>query len=194
MITRRNANSIVWGTILILLGLLTLLGQLFQGFVLWGAYWPVLVISFGALFFVGMLLGGKSSAGLAIPGTMLLVTGVILFFQNLTGYWESWAYAWAAVVMAAGLGTFAMGAYSGDEIARRRGVRTMMTGLVLLVLFGTLFEGLIFAAGRFHPLGQYVFPVALIVLGIFLVLIRSDLFGGRGQEATDQPDQSSPKS
>ncbi len=191
MITSRPNNSIVWGSILILFGLLALLGQLFQGLVLWSTYWPVVVIGAGLLFFVAMLLGGKASAGLAVPGSIVTVAGVILFFQNLAHYWESWAYAWTLIVMAAGLGTFIMGAYSGDEPARRRGVRAMGTGLILLIVIGAFFEGLIFGPARFHWLGQYVLPAALILLGLYLVLVRSDLFGGHRPNAIDQPDKAS---
>ncbi len=186
MATRHNNGSIVGGSILILFGLLALLGQLFRGFDLWGAFWPFLIIGFGALFFVGMLLGGKSAAGLAIPGSIITVAGLILLVQDLTGYWESWAYAWTVIVIAVGLGNFIMGAYGGNEHSRRAGLHTMEVGFVLLIIFGAFFEGMIFATGRLHELSQLIFPVALILLGIYLVLARSGLIHGHSRDALDQ--------
>jgi membrane-bound ClpP family serine protease len=93
-------------SILFLFGLLALFGQLFRGFDLWGTFWPFLIIGCGALFFVAMFLSGKSAAWLAIPGSIIIVTGLILLAQNLTGYWESWSYAWTLIVIAVGLGNF----------------------------------------------------------------------------------------
>jgi hypothetical protein len=78
MDTKHPTNSIVAGSILILFGLLALFGQLFRGWDIWGSFWPFLIIGFGALFFVAMLLSGKSAAWLAIPGSIITVAGLIL--------------------------------------------------------------------------------------------------------------------
>jgi hypothetical protein len=189
MDTRHNTGSIVAGSILILFGLLALLGQLFRGLDIWGSFWPFLIIGCGALFFVAMLLNGKSAAGLAIPGSIIIATGLILLAQNLMGYWESWSYAWTLLVIAGGLGSYIMGAYSGDAQARRAGVHTMEVGFVLLIIFGAFFEGMIFATGRLQALGQFIFPVALILLGLYLVLVRSGLRHGHNPDALEQPDK-----
>ncbi len=186
---KHNINSIVAGSILILFGLLALFGQLFRGLDIWGSFWPFLIIGFGALFFVTMLLSGKSAAWLAIPGSIITVAGVILLAQNLTGNWESWSYAWTLIVIAVGLGNFVMGAYGGNERARRAGVRTMGFGFVLLIIFGAFFEGVIFATGRLQGLSQLIFPVALILLGLYLALGRTVLRHGHSPDALEQPDQ-----
>ena len=68
MSNKRISGSLVGGIILIVLGLLSLFGQIFRGFPFLSYLWPFIIIGFGGLFFVGMLAGGRSMAGLAIPG------------------------------------------------------------------------------------------------------------------------------
>jgi len=190
MSTRRNSGSIVGGSILILLGLLALLAQGFPGFNFWGVLWPLIIIAFGGLFFVGMLAGGKSAAGLAIPGSIITVIGLMLLAQSLTGYWESWSYGWTVILISVGLGIFIMGLYSGNEPSRRAGVRVMQIGVFFLIVFGAFFESLIFASRR-TGVGPLIFPAALILLGLYLVLIRSHRGRGSAQPGPDFQDKPS---
>ena len=187
MSAKRNNGALVAGSILILFGLLALLGQLFRGFNFWDRLWPIVIIGIGLLFFVGMLLGGKSIAGLAIPGSIITMLGLMMFVQNLTGYWESWAYAWTVILIAIGLGIFIMGLYSGNEGPRRSGLRLMKTGLILFIIFGAFFE-LIFSATQPFGLRQVVFPAALILVGIYLIIDRSGLLGHRMEDRGTPPD------
>jgi len=66
-----------------------------------------------------MFAGGKSLAGLAIPGTIIGGLGLMMFLQNLTGYWESWSYSWTVMLVLVGLGIFIMGLYSETNIVAR---------------------------------------------------------------------------
>jgi hypothetical protein len=111
---RRNVGSLVGGTLLIMFGALALLAQLVRGLDFWGTFWPFIIIGLGLMFFVGMLAGGKSVAGLAIPGSILTVIGLMMFAQNLTDRWESWSYGWTVILMSVGLGIYIMGAWTGD--------------------------------------------------------------------------------
>lgn len=192
MLTKRNNGSIVAGSLLILFGLLALLGQVFKGFEFWGMIWPVIVIGFGLMFFVGMLLGGKSVAALAIPGSIITGCGLMLLLQNLTGYWESWSYSWTVILISVGLGIFIMGLYNGNEGSRRAGLRVMKTGLILLIFFGAFFE-LIFSASQPIGLRPILFPVALILLGIYLVVDRSRLLRKRGEDILPPTDGHDPE-
>jgi hypothetical protein len=114
MSNKRISGSLVGGIILIALGLLSLFGQIFRGFPFLSYLWPFIIIGFGGLFFVGMLAGGKSMAGLAIPGAIISGLGLMMFIQNLTGYWQSWAYSWTVILVLVGLGIFIMGLYTED--------------------------------------------------------------------------------
>jgi hypothetical protein len=177
MNARRNVGSIVGGSILILFGLLFLLAQGFPGFNFLGILWPFIIIAFGAVFFVGMFAGGRSAAGLAIPGSIITVIGLMLLLQSVTGYWESWAYSWTVIIIAAGLGILIAGIFNGNEHSQRAGLRLMQTGAVLLIVFGAFFEGLIFESHR-TGIGPLIFPAALILLGLYLVIARSRRGGG----------------
>ncbi|MEP7356491.1 MAG: hypothetical protein ABI847_04580, partial [Anaerolineales bacterium] len=119
---RHNMGGIVGGAILIGLGTFFLLGQ-FLNFQSWQYIWPLFIVGLGGIFFVGMLAGGKSTAGLAVPGSILTSIGLLLAFQNLTGNWASWSYAWTIIIMAVGVGILIMGVWSGDAHQREAGLR-----------------------------------------------------------------------
>lgn len=188
MSTQRNAGALVGGSLLIIFGLLALAGQLFRGFNFWNTFWPFFIVGFGLLFFVGMFAGGRSVSGLAIPGSIFTAIGLMLFYQNLTGHWESWAYGWTVILMAVGLGIFIMGLWGQNLSQRDAGLRVLRIGLVMFIIFGAFFE-LIFTAGMPFGLRGIIFPAALILLGIYLILSRSGFLPGRkpeiGRESTE---------
>jgi hypothetical protein len=188
MSSQRNVGSLVGGGLLIIFGMLALVGQLFRGFNFWNTFWPFFIIGFGLLFFVGMFAGGRSVSGLAIPGAIVTTIGLMLFYQNITGHWESWSYGWTVILMAVGLGIFIMGTWGQNSTQRAAGLRVLRIGLVLFIIFGAFFE-LIFTSGMPFGLRSIIFPAALILLGLYLVLTRSGFLPGRstdtGPETTD---------
>ena len=177
---RSNAGTLIGGALLIGLGVLALFGQIFRDFHFWSYVWPLVIIGSGLLFFIGMFAGGKSLARLAIPGSIITISGLMLLFQNFTGHWASWSYGWTITLASVGLGIFIMGAYEGDEHRRQAGLKVMKIAAVLFIVFGAFFELLLspfgFASGRF------TFPILLILLGGYLVVSRSGLLGGRKAE------------
>jgi hypothetical protein len=168
-------GPLVGGALLIGLGLLTLFGQLFRSFHFWSYTWPLVIIGCGLLFFAGMFAGGKSVAGLAIPGSLITINGLLLLFQNLTGHWSSWSYGWTITLASIGLGIFIMGVYQDDEGRRRSGLKIMKIAAVLFTVFGAFFELVLSPTGLLA--GRYTFPILLILLGSYLVATRSGLFG-----------------
>lgn len=186
MSSQRNAGALVGGTLLILFGLLALFGQIFHNFNFWNTFWPFFIIGFGLLFFVGMFAGGRSVSGLAIPGSIITTIGLMLFYQNITGHWESWSYGWTVILMAVGLGIFIMGTWGQSASQRAAGLRLLRLGLILFIIFGAFFE-LIFTAGRPFGLRSIFFPAALILLGVYLVLTRSGLLASRSKDTSSEP-------
>ena len=166
---RTNTGSLIAGAALIIFGLLALVGQLFEGFNFWGVIWPFFIIGIGILFFVGMYSGGKSAAGLAIPGSIFTFVGLMLFLQNLTDYWESWSYGWTVILMAVGVGIYIMGRYTENQGQRESGTRLIKIGAILFVVFGGFFE-MIFNSFAFS---KFLFPVALILVGMYLIFRRA---------------------
>ncbi|MGB8984360.1 MAG: hypothetical protein WCC12_21010 [Anaerolineales bacterium] len=176
---RSNAGALVAGGLLIFFGLMALAAQFFR-LVDWGFLWPFIIIGFGALFFLAMLLGGRGAAAFAIPGSIVGGIGLILLFQNVTGRWESMSYFWTLIIMSVGIGIYIMGLYGGDANQKRSGLGVMKVAFVLFIVFGAFFE-LLFS--RFDSL---IFPILLILLGGYLILTRSGLFGAkRTDESSD---------
>jgi hypothetical protein len=151
------------------LGVLFLLGQYFN-FTGWHFLWPFVMTGFGGVFFLGMLAGGKPAAGLAIPGSIISGIGLILSVQNFTGHWASWAYGWTLILMLVGLGIWIMGLWGGTERHRRAGLQVMKIGFVFFIIFGALFEFVFFGFGG--PTSQIVFPILLILVGVYLIARR----------------------
>ena len=176
---RSNAGALVGGAIMIAFGLLALAGQVFRG-VDWGFLWPFIIIAIGAVFFVAMFAGGKQTAGLAIPGSIVGGIGLVLLFQNITRHWESMSYFWALIILFVGVGIYIMGWYGGDENQKQSGMRVMKVGLILFIIFGAFFE-LIFSS-----FNNLLFPILLILLGAYLILSRSGLLGrNKDDSSTD---------
>src|SRR5687767_565802 len=173
---RSNAGALIGGTILIAFGLLALAGQIFRN-VDWGFLWPFAIIGFGALFFVLMFAGGKQAAAFAIPGSIVGGIGLVLLFQNIVQHWESMSYFWTLIIMFVGVGIYIMGWYGGDANQKRSGFGVMKVGFILFIIFGAFFEILIFSS-----FNNLVFPILLILLGIYLVLSRFGLFRSRKTE------------
>lgn len=169
---RSNVGALIGGAVLIAFGLLALAGQIFRS-VNWGFLWPFIVIGIGALFFVAMFAGGKGAAAFAIPGSIIGGIGLVLLFQNITSRWESMSYFWTLIILFVGVGIYIMGWYGGDEGQRKSGLGVMKVGLILFIIFGAFFEMI------FSSFGNMLFPILLILLGVYLVLTRSGLLGGK---------------
>jgi hypothetical protein len=185
MSNNRNVGALVAGSILIVFGLLALISHFFSNSQFWNYAWPVIIMAFGGLFFVGMFAGGKSVAGLAIPGSILGGLGLMMLLQNLTNHWESWAYSWTVILISIGLGIYIMGLYTGNDYRRNSGLRLMKVGAILFIIFGGFFE-MIFSAFRLNGLSAYIFPALLILLGLYLVATRSGLWARKDNKSDDQ--------
>lgn len=188
MNTNRNTGGLIGGAVLIAIGLLSLASRVFQNFN-WGFVWPFLVIGVGAVFFVAMFSGGKQTAGFAIPGTIIGGIGLVLLFQNIFKHWESMSYFWTFIIIFVGLGIYIMGLYGNDEGQKQSGWRVMKVGFILFVVFGAFFEILIFSS-----FNNLIFPILLILLGVYLVLSRTGLFGKRNNPEIKSDDVVPPAS
>src|SRR5260370_6027146 len=106
--------SMVLGGLLVLIGAILLLGQFVRIDI--GRYgWPFFMIAPGVvILFVALTARGAISEGLAVLGSIITVTGLILLFQDATDHFESWAYAWALVFpRATGVGMILYGLVAG---------------------------------------------------------------------------------
>lgn len=167
--TRRNIAS---GTLLILLGLLFLAYQLVPEQFTWlqiDLDWPLIIVGVGLFLLVfGLIVGAP---GMAVPACIVGGIGGLLYWQNLTGRWETWSFAWALIPGFVGVGIILTGLLGGGKLREsiEGGGWLIIISLVLFAIFGSFLGGL----GLF---GSY-WPVLLIVLGL-IVLVRS-LFSRR---------------
>lgn len=177
---REGPSRLAIGAILVIVGVLLFVGQIVDvGFADLG--WPFFVIAAGvALLLVGLLVVTESA--IVAAGTVVSSVGLLLLYQNATGHWVSWAYAWALVGPAAGgLGMLVWGVRSADPGAVRNGFWGLLGGLALFAVGFLFFEAVIGISGRRLPLADWTLPVVIIAIGV-VVLVRG-LMQGRGPRA-----------
>lgn len=155
----QGRNAVIGGGLLILLGAVLLVLQISPGLrgvlqLQWT--WPLIVVAVGiGLFVMGLLTG---TPAMTIPACIVAGIGGILYWQALTGDWLSWAFAWALIPGFAGVGMIlaSLMGYGGAEQAWR-GAESILSSLVLFVIFGAIFGGL-------PMLGPY-WPLLLVLVG-----------------------------
>ena len=168
---QQDSGRIVGAAVLIGLGLIFLLDE-FLDFSFLGQLWPFLIILPGLAFLAAAWAGSEKSVQLAYPGAIVTGTGAILLVQNITGRFESWAYAWALYPVFVGLASMFVGRRTHNDRTYSEGRRTVNTGLILLGIFAVFFEGFIFG-GLGTSVGRFLLPAILIGIGLLL------LFRGR---------------
>ena len=154
-----NRGSLVAGGIMIVVGLVLLAAQLVPGLRLGlDLQWPMAVIAVGLVFLLFAVLA--RTPGLAVPGCVIGGIGLLLSWQNSTGHWESWAYAWTLIAGFAGVGVILQGLLSGKPRLAMGGVWSVLISALLFGIFASFLGGP-------QILGRY-WPVLLIVLGLLM--------------------------
>jgi hypothetical protein len=167
----QNRSTIIVGAILIIVGLAFLVGQSLD-LVQIELVWPMIIIAAGAAFFIGMLLGGKATGALAIPGSIIAMVGLILLVQDLTGWWESWSYAWALIIVAVGIGTYIFGVWSDKPELRKSGWDTIKVGVTLFIVFGAIFAFIFTLTGTAQPGMLIVWSLLLVAVAVFQLVSK----------------------
>ena len=167
--SRSGPPTLAIGAILVVIGLILLVAQL-ADFALGDLGWPFwLVVLGGVLLVLGLAVVNEQ--GLVVGGTIVTTIGLILLYQDSTGHWETWAYAWALIPAASGLGVALWGARTGSFSEIRSGVWGMLGGLAFFAVAFLFFEGIIGLSGDRLPIADWVLPVAVIAIGV-VVLVR----------------------
>lgn len=166
-VTMARGNTL-GGALLILLGIVFLVGQVFD-FHLGHYLWPFMVIVPGVLLFFGALaLDEEAGKALAIISGIVTMLGFVLFVLTFIDFWASWSYAWALVAPTGpGLGLWLLGTLKDRADLVKSGKDLIRVGLIIFMVAAVFFELVIGVSG--HSLGRYGMPLLLIVLGLFLL-------------------------
>ncbi len=162
-------SSMAFGILLVLAGGLFLAAQLYEPFGKWveaNLAWPFIIIGAGAaMFLLGLVF---RQPDLLVSACVVGGIGGLLYWQNSTGNWASWAYAWALIPGFAGIGNLLsspLRASPGKAI--NEGIDSIVASAVLFTIFSS------FLGGR-NILGVY-WPLVLVGAGLLLIL-RSLVF------------------
>lgn len=163
-----GANAIVLGALLVGGGLILFAAQL-ADFDLGRLGWPLIVIGVGVVILLLGLLVSREQ-GMVIGGTVVTTVGLVLLYQDQTGRWESWAYAWALVGPAAsGLGLLLWGLRTGKGSDIRGGTWGLLGGLALFAIGYLFFEGIIGISGERLPVPEWLLPAVVIAIGVVVL-------------------------
>jgi hypothetical protein len=157
-------SALAGGIILILLGLLFLAGQF--NLLSWAGdlTWPLILVGIGAaMLIIGLLVG---EPGMAVPACVVAGIGGILYWQNETGQWETWAYVWTLIPGFVGIGTILAGLFEWKWETIRGGIWLLAISAILFAIFSSIFAPMF---GGTSLLGQW-WPLLVILLGIMTLL------------------------
>ncbi len=127
--------------------------------------WTMWLMLVGAaLLVIGLLVGAP---GMAVPACIVAGIGGILYYQNSTGDWTSWAYMWSLIPGFVGVGSILAGLLGEDlKSSLRHGLDLLLVSAVLFTTFGTLFGGWTI----FGAYGTYVLIGLLFLLGLWFIV------------------------
>jgi len=160
----RQRSRIATALILILLGVWFLVIQISPAVREWtynSVSWPLSVIGVGVVLLLVSLV--TWTPGLLVPACVVGGIGGLLYWQNATGNWESWAYAWALIPGFVGVGVILSGLLEGKlRGALVGGGWLIMISLAVFGIFGSFLGGSAI-------ISQY-WPIVLIVFGLILLV------------------------
>ena len=161
-----NSERALFAIALIALGVISLMGI--------NLLWPMFILGPGLIMLYFALYGGRvGAASMSVPGMFITGVGALLFVQNLTGYWSSWAYAWTLLGVFLGMGFINMGQRMDETDLASVGRMFVKVSLALFAGFAVFFEFIVGISGGVGPVGA----VIMIALGLFLLTRNSPPIG-----------------
>src|SRR3954451_6524995 len=136
-----------------------------------GSGWTMLIIVPGLLLLAaGLMTNGSRALGLTIAGSVVTTIGSMLLAMDQLGHYEAWAYAWALIPAAVGLGLLLHGLRSDDRPFVTMGMRLAAIALGMFVVAGWFFETL-FQTGEPPVLIGDGWPLLVIAIGATVMLL-----------------------
>ena len=176
---QQNRTNLALGILLIVIGAWLVLTRQVPSLQNWlddNFAWPMWVIGAGLLILlIGLLTGAP---GMAVPASIVAGIGGILYYQEATGDYGSWAYMWTLIPGFVGVGTILaglLGEYTRHNLSR--GLNLLVISAVMFLVFATFLGGL-------DILGDYGAAVILILLGVYVLIRGFTRDGYRGSNET----------
>ena len=152
------------GTLLIVLGVFFLVTRIVPN-ILAPFSWPWIVIGVGVAFMIAALVSW--TPGLTVPACIICGIGGILLWQNSSGLWGTWSYAWALIPGFVGVGVFISEVMEGRPLKGLiDGGTPIVVSAILFFVFGSLLGRHV---GGFPEIGNW-WAVGLILIGVLVVL------------------------
>src|SRR3954447_1093257 len=136
-----------------------------------GSGWTMLIVVPGlVLLAAGVLTNGSRALGLTIAGCVVTTIGSMLLAMDQLGRYDAWAYAWALIPAAVGLGLVVHGLRSRDRSFVTIGTRLAAVALGIFAVAGWFFETL-FETGEppLHLADGW--PLLVIGIGAIVMLL-----------------------
>ena len=168
----RNRGTLVVGLFLVLLGAFFLASEQW-GLDLGRYSWTMFVIVPGVfLLLMGLAISHEGGLGAAIPGGIITTVGLVLAFQDATGAYASWAYAWALVAPGSvGVTLVLWGLLHRRWDLLDSGLRSAAVGLGLFIGFGLFFENVLNLDGSdSNSLIHNALPLMAVAMGVVIVI------------------------
>jgi hypothetical protein len=165
---QKETRSLIWGIILILIGFLFLGNNLDWFYFDWHDLWPTVLILGGIFFWLGWL-SNRKEFGLLMPGSILLVYGIMFQYSALNG-WYYMDELWPGFLLGPGLGFLFMYLLGNRE----KGL--LVPAFILIGLAALFWIG--------HDVFEYFWPLLLIGIGLYLLF--KNRFRQTDQTESDQ--------
>lgn len=170
---RERPAGPILGVLLVLIGLAFFVTQVFAfDWLRISQFGPYVISGIGVFLFVlALIVGGQRGETLVVFGSLLTSVGMLLLYQDRSGNWASWAYAWTLVAPTSiGIGFLVYGFLKGQPELTRRGLRLTAVGLALFLVLLVLFEVVFVAGGWLSGLTNLMPAVVLISIGAAILL------------------------
>ncbi len=152
----KRINSLVWGTVLLLIGVVLTLGQLNIIRLDGDMTWPILLLAIGLIFHLYYFFSREHNEGLLVPGGILLVYGVLFL---LTEGGQSVGKLWPLFILGPAFGLFELYVFS-------RGHKGSMIPVFILTAIGGGFLLMNYDVAN----GQVILAIIAICLGAGLMV------------------------
>lgn len=158
-------GNIIWGMLLILIGVLFLLGRFYNNFLgLWDL-WPLFILVPGILFESGYFSSGKDP-GVLVPGGILTTIGLLFLFETFTG-WRFSGYTWPIYPLSVAIGLFQLYLYTGRNPGLLIPVG-ILGGVSAIAFLSMILKAALGILPGWFSFGLLI-PACLIILGIYII-------------------------